>query len=143
METVLLVTITILVLTVLHELGHVAAAKALNLRIFKVGALLRPFPHLFVAVGYPKVFWKKFIYLMAGSAVTLSLLLICFLSGQLVLLKWLSLAFAYQIIMETNPFYSDFTIITGIPTDDYLFTKKWYIHFFAWMCIIIVIIKMF
>lgn len=130
----------IMVLTGIHELGHIVAARQLGMRIFKIGAALSPIPHVFVAAQHPKEFWKKFIYLMAGSAITITLFSIAMATGLAKAYPWIYIAFAFQLIIEANPFYSDFTIITGKHRDAYIFSSVWYIHFVLWMSLILLLI---
>lgn len=143
----------------LHELGHILAAKHLGLDIKKVGFQTKPYPHFFVAASWPHTNKEKNIYLFAGIATTLCLLLlsICF---NFFNLKSLLIAFIIQIITETNPFYSDITILVvssskkvkygkayGIDYkkefSNYQFTKNWYVHFILWTVLIILLIKLY
>lgn len=45
-----------------HELGHIISAKLLQLSIQKIGFRLKPYPHFFVAVKWPRTKLQKFIY---------------------------------------------------------------------------------
>ena len=137
----LFISLTVAGLTLIHELGHILAAKQMKMRIFKIGAALGPIPHVFVAAEHPKEFWKRFIYLMAGSFITLTLFILFLSLAPKSVHQWMYLAFALQIIIETNPFYSDFTIITGLSREEYIFSSKWYIHFTLWMGIILLLIQ--
>lgn len=140
--TILLSILVVIILTSLHELGHVAVAKWYGLALQKVGFTLVPTPHVFVEVDMPKRDQEKYLFLLAG---TLTTLLFCGLAYFLGWFQYLfiAFAFAFQIIVETNPFYSDFTIITGLERDEYLFSSKWYIHFMLWIGLIVWIIQQF
>ena len=98
-----------IILLFLHELGHVISAKILGLKIKNISFLFKPYPHFFVAVSWPNNNKERMIYLFSGVFITLSLfaISICF---NFFNLKALYIAFIIQIIIESNPFYSDYTI---------------------------------
>ncbi|MBW8049879.1 MAG: hypothetical protein FVQ77_05980 [Cytophagales bacterium] len=144
----------VIILTAFHELGHIIFAKILGLDIQKVGFSLRPYPHVFVSIKWPYKKTEKLIYLFSGSFITLSLFFISFVNDFFEH-KFLYYAFAIQFIIETNPFYSDFTIAVvsnnierlknnrNINADfyknqflKYQFSFKWYIHFVLWTLLI-------
>ena len=100
--------IVVLLLLLLHELGHVLAAKALGLSIEKVGFTLRPWPHPFVAVRNVSDDYRKVVFLSAGLGCTL-LLFAAAWASDLLSVPFIYYAFSAEIILETNPFYSDFT----------------------------------
>ena len=147
------------VLMFLHELGHIIAVKYLRLSIKKVGFQIKPYPHFFVAASWPRTNKEKNIYLFAGMTITLILLLFS-LYFSFFGLKSLLVAFIIQIILETNPFYSDITISVvsnfkkikygkSYGTDykkeftNYQFTRNWYIHFTLWTTLIILLTKLY
>lgn len=146
-------------LMLLHELGHVIAAKYLGLSIKKIGIQKKPYPHFFVAVSWPYSNKAKNIYLFAGIVFTLSLFLFS-LTFNFFNLRSLFIAFILQIIIETNPFYSDIIISVisnskklkygksyGIDYkkefSNYQFTRKWYTHFVLWTFLIILLTKLY
>ena len=129
-----------IVLIILHELGHMMMAKLLGLHITKVGFQWAPYPHAFVSIVSSENIYKNSLYLLAGTFTTL-----CLLATSWTFNFWnhpsLLYAFAFQIILETNPFYSDFTIIQSYlknkknpapNTNDHFFTTSWYLHFIIW-----------
>lgn len=144
-------------LLLLHELGHIISAKIMGLSIKKIGVSSKPYPHVFVAVQWAKERIKRYIYLFSGTAVTLTLFLISF-SFHFFDVRSLMYAFIIQLIIETNPFYSDFTIAIvtrkintlGINTKNYYqeiyknhaFSSLWYIHFIIWACITFLLINL-
>jgi hypothetical protein len=147
-----------IILLFLHELGHVISAKILGLKIKNISFLFKPYPHFFVAVFWPNNNKERMIYLFSGVFITLSLfaISICF---NFFNLKALYIAFIIQIIIESNPFYSDYTI--AIMSNDkkikygknyginytqhfskYQFSFNWYLHFIIWTLLIILLIKL-
>ncbi|MEM1324063.1 MAG: hypothetical protein AAGG75_27625 [Bacteroidota bacterium] len=157
--TILLVGVFLLLLLTVHELGHIVSAKLLQMPIKKVGFTTVPFPHVFVSVNWPREKNKRTLYLMSGFATTLSIFAIVLLFG--VDFKPLLIALCIQMIIETNPIYSDFIIINMFDKvssevrstrqpykavykkvyNKYLFSPKWYIHFAIWFVLIITFIN--
>lgn len=159
------ILIYVLILLMLHECGHIIAAKAMELNIEKVGFSFLPVPRLYVSIIDNNIpLKKKLLYLLGGNFMTLLL----FVSYLISPLKELNIynAFAFQLIVETNPFYSDYAVAIisyialkkikniyskikykkdAIDTEDiikdvkneYLFSKIWYIHFIIWTLIIV------
>lgn len=147
-----------IILTLLHEAGHIIAALLLKLKIYKIGFLLKPYPHFFVAVNYPTKKIFKYIYLFSGPFLTIVLFIISlyfnFFNNNL-----MYLAFLVQIVIETNPFYSDYTIAAVVNKIDfknrkktfytqynqefskYQYSLRWYIHFIIWVVIFINLYK--
>lgn len=144
---ILFVIGVMVVLLFLHELGHVAAAKLLNLRIKSVGIQMKPVPHPFVAIKWSTDKNKVLIFFFAGMFVTLTLFSIMF-SVHFYDLKLLYLAFCVQIILETNPFYSDFTLAARFldmqsskTPKEYMFSNIWYLHITLWLFLIIALVS--
>ena len=150
-------TILVLLLLFIHELGHITMAKILGLPIQRIGFQLRPYPHFYVSVKWPRVNWEKYLYLFSGTFITVSLFCISIYNEffHLTQLYW---AFVIQLIIETNPFYSDFTIAIvsrnkpnnkvksyaenyKLQFEKYKFTLKWYVHFIIWAIIILSLTK--
>ncbi|MEM7548471.1 MAG: hypothetical protein AAF363_02275 [Bacteroidota bacterium] len=147
----------ILALLSLHELGHVISAKLIGVRIVKVGFSFAPLPHPYVVVENLDFFYQRLIYLLAGIAMTVLLLIIFKLSG-LIYYSFIFYAFAIEILLETNPFYSDLTLlalpihqhrqlsegisrgkISGmglIYANSYIFSSIWYLHLILWSVLI-------
>ena len=156
MITVLFVFLLVVALLILHELGHIVAAKIMNLEIKKIGFSLKPYPHAFVAVEWTREKLKRYIYLFSGSTVTLLLFFVSY-NFKFFELQQLLYAFIVQFIFETNPFFSDFTIaiVTNIAEKQkitidehyyqkvyakYAFSLGWYAHFTIWTILIYVLI---
>lgn len=146
-------------LILLHELGHVAAAKLLGIPIDRVGVSAFPVPHFYVAIQWPRATRDRNIYLLAGFLVYLIILLFCLINGFFDS-RALIIALGIQAIIETNPIYSDFIIIKVIEEvyqkirgrrnyrtifrevyDKYLFSKGWYLHFGVWCVVLISVIS--
>ena len=64
------------ILVIMHELGHLASAKLLKLKIQGFGYQIRPLPSFFVSVERCKSKWKNLIYLLSGNIITLLVLLV-------------------------------------------------------------------
>lgn len=103
------VLLIVAVLTAWHEAGHLFCARLLGLEVEKVGFALRPFPHPFVSVANVPDSRSKYLFLAAGTAATLLIGALLWVSGALSL-PMVYLALCIQLIIETNPFYSDITI---------------------------------
>ncbi len=158
MITLFQILLYLFLLLFFHELGHVISAKILGLKIKKVSFLLKPYPHFFVAVSWPNNNKEKFIYLFSGVFFTFTLFFISFYNNFFNS-KALYIAFLIQIIIESNPFYSDYTIAIlsndkkikygknyGVNYNEqfskYQFSNKWYFHFFMWAFLIILLINL-
>ncbi|QMU65289.1 MAG: hypothetical protein GKR88_13950 [Flavobacteriaceae bacterium] len=130
----------------------------MRLEIKKIGISLKPYPHVFVAVEWTREKLKRFIYLFSGITVTLTLFSISF-AFDFFELQHLLYAFIIQLIFETNPFFSDFTIaiVTNIAEKQkiaidenyyqkvytkYAFGLGWYVHFSIWITFIYVLITL-
>lgn len=135
-----------------HELAHIISAKIMRLKIYRVGFTLKPVPHFFVRVENSIISVKRNTYLFAGFFSTVVLLIISALNGFLEL-KPLCWAFIVQLIIETNPFYSDFVIFIinkkmckyklnySAVLKSHLFSFVWYLHFIIWSVFIILLFK--
>lgn len=155
---------------IVHEFGHYTSAKLLNLEVEKVGFAIKPFPRFYVSVIDSNItLRKRLIYLLSGNFTTLLIFICLLLFG--VKDKNLYYAFAFQIIVETNPFYSDYIVATiyylsiakfkkqymqkkqnmkTVETKqniiialqkEHLFSMIWYIHFLLWALIIVVLLS--
>ena len=139
--------IALAVLMFLHELGHVLLGLLVGYKFesigFSSGAI---FPH--VAMMEPEESqWRERVFLLGGFLSTVTLFL-------LVSFQFLNLpqavfaAFFVQFMLETNPFFSDFSMLlfyreSYLPyksdinqlkekIKDQWFTPKWYIHLTLW-----------
>lgn len=141
-----------LLLLGVHELGHVLAAYVLGLKVYGLRLGRRPVPHVFVAAAYTGNRRKRTIFYMAGPAMS------WFLFAGLLLTPlraaFLVYAFVFTLIIESNPFFSDFTILlTGNKMQHhsernpervwkaFLFGKSWYLWFLAWSVYIFLLLR--
>jgi Zn-dependent protease len=153
---ILKVAVLLLLLIVAHELGHVICARLLGLKIKNVGFTLIPFPHVYVAVRWPRENRKRLIYLFSGFMVYLLIFIFCWINGFFGS-QALIYALGIQALIETNPVYSDFVIAQTMNNTwkkvkkqgksykraaqtslkNHLFSSKWYIHFSVWTLLIV------
>ena len=155
--------ILILLFTLLlHEFGHYLSAKIQGLIVDKFSFSLKPIPHLYVSIIDNKIsLRKRILFLLSGNMIIILSFLIFLLSGFEC--KYIYYAFAYQIILDTNPFFSDYviTIISYLYKKEiyhsfienkmevdinnlkkkYMFSPIWYIHFVLWGILIIFIVS--
>lgn len=158
-----LIPIMILVI-VIHETGHIVTARILNLNIDKIGFSLKPFPRFYVSVITRKsTICQRIIFLISGNIATTLIFLLFLLSNLSHPILYYLLAI--QIVVETNPVYSDYVVAImsylfrkkydryyylarhGINDDEiinpqklkeiYIFSSIWYIHFILWGALII------
>lgn len=155
----LLVPVFLAAFLTIHELGHIVAARVMNLYLQKVGFSMSPIPHVFVEVNWPRERKARTIFLMSGFFTIVSLILIVLAFG--LTFKPLLIALGIQLVIETNPIYSDFVIInltdkvsaeiarTREPYKKvykrvysrYLYSKAWYLHFGLWFVFILCIVN--
>ena len=146
-------------LLTVHELGHIAVAKLLNLQLQKVGFRHFPFPHVFVEVAWPRRKSDRVLFLMSGFLTILSLVALARIAGIDYTPLWI--AFGIQLMIETNPIYSDFVIMSITDRvsreiartrasykqvykkiySDYLYSARWYVHFLLWAVLVVAIIR--
>jgi hypothetical protein len=154
----LIVFLLVISLLIFHELGHVVAAKIMGLEIKKIGVSLKPYPHVFVAVEWAREKLKRYIFLFSGTTVTITLFFIS-IAFNFFELQYLLYAFIFQLIIETNPFFSDFAIaiVTNIAEKQkitidenyfqkvyakYVFSFGWYLHFGIWIILILLLMNL-
>lgn len=152
----------LMLLLVLHEMGHLLYAMLNGFTIEGLKFDFKPFPRLYVEIIDRNITaLQRTFYLLSGSWVTFILFAVFLLSGwnNPVLLD----AFVLEIISETNPFMSDYQSILfrvvcrkqirDIVVDpqciqkeeaiqllfkeDFLGGKYWFIHFFIWAALVI------
>lgn len=142
-------------LLILHECAHVISAIIMGLKVVQIGLKTSPLPHLFVAIEPTLIEYKKYLFLFAGVGLTIILFFISiyYKFWNINSIYW---GFAIQLIVETNPFYSDFTIaindkqgsnnLDNIPEnryrEDYRYSRAWYFHFLFWTIFILVLVKL-
>lgn len=149
-----------LLFMLIHEGGHIIAAKMMAIPIQKMGASLKPYPHFFVSITWPRSKVQKYIYLFAGMTVTWLIFAIVQINAYWGI-QSLLYGLIIQLIVEMNPFHSD--IIIAIVTNKkgfkkaglkdfesvykteleaYHFSALWYLHFSLWMFVIVLLLKM-
>jgi hypothetical protein len=151
MLTWILTFATIPVLMLLHEGGHALSATLLGYRVEGLGIAPRTYmPYISVHIQR-KAYWRKIIFMISGCAVTLVLFAWAY-SNTFWGLEWLFYALWLQIAIETNPFFSDFSMllfekdIKENAKEDITnmqeavkacwFTNRWYAHVMAWTLLI-------
>lgn len=128
----LIVLSLIIAFLVAHEIGHLLCALILRLKVDKIGISFRPYPHPYVAVSGVRNRVEYFCFMFSGFFITLSLFILFLITG-LLNVKLLYIAITIEILLETNPYHSDFTIAFNVKEK---FSLKWYIHFTLWFILI-------
>jgi len=140
----LLLPLTMLVLVCIHESGHVGAAKLLGLRLTHVGIQSKPIPHPYVAIRWSPVRWKVLIFFFAGVALT-ALQFGVLLTTSFFHQPFVYFGFCAQLILETNPVYSDFTLaqqfVAGKGRTNNQYSLQWYLHLTLWLALIILLLS--
>lgn len=137
----------------IHEVAHIVCAKFLGKKILRVGVSFKPLPHFFITIDGVLGDWERILYLLSGVA-TISILALALhpIYSMCLLFK---IAIFTQIIIDTNPFYSDVALVCRILTtknkrqeytlqnlsSDYQYTHVWYIHLVFWLTAIILTLK--
>jgi hypothetical protein len=145
----LIAAATVVVLMFLHEMAHYVSARAMQLRVIAFGIKTDTrVPHPFVEIGWTPDRRKRIIYLMAGVATTATLFTLMCLTTSFWLVPGIYLGFAVQLILETNPMFSDFIILRKMSkgsgpgrSNDEVFTAPWYLHFLLWGSIVILLLS--
>ncbi|MEO0734255.1 MAG: hypothetical protein AAFZ52_15575 [Bacteroidota bacterium] len=146
LTNLLLAVGTVVVLMLLHETAHYLSARAMNLRVIDFGFKTdRTVPYPFVEVGWTPDVNKRTVYLMAGVATTASLLLLVLLLLGARLPEGVYLGFAVQLLLETNPVFSDFTLLRAMSAGrrkaTELFSTTWYVHFLIWAGLLVFLLS--
>ena len=148
------------VLMLLHELGHVICGLLLG---YKLEAIVFSFQSLFPHVemtAFKETWLKHSLFLLSGFGVTLILFIITVLQFNTdTIAPFIYAAFFAQFLAETNPFFSDFSMLlfykeaylpyrSDIETlkgklRDLWYTPKWYLHLFTWAVFAIIFYKSF
>ncbi len=150
----------LLVLTLLmHEMGHLVAAKVLRLPTRGLRFAMRPIPHLYVSVSYYRLTLRRqVLFLLSGSVLVVVMLIAFATLGHPY--RDVHLALSIQTIVDTNPFFSDYVVSimsclyrrefsqTGANEvvlrelkERYFFSPVWYIHFVTWGVVIALLIS--
>lgn len=156
----------------MHEMGHYLAAKIIGLKVEKVSFSMRPLPRFYVSVIDQGIsFTKRLLYYISGNMVTLLVFIILnFIDFNGV--RLLRIVVAIQIIIETNPFYSDYsTVLFWISNksrinrlsqpiynakqekeinnyleqikEEYFLSPIWFIHFTIWTILLIFLLEIY
>lgn len=137
----------------IHELAHVVSAKLLDKRVKKIGFSIRPFPHFFVSVNGELRGHEKRIFLLSGVG-TIAVLAII-LAPLYTYSNALRTAILLQLVIDTNPFYSDVALVVYDWTTakerepsslaslapKYHYMGAWYVHLVAWITFVVQTIK--
>ena len=143
----------LVLLTVMHELGHVVCARLLGKRVSDCGVSLRPVPHFFVTIEGDLRRGAKCVYLLSGvSVVVLLSVVFILLSAECYTVR---VAVILQLLLDTNPLYSDVALVFRLLTKrrgvqdptlatlftEYHYTGVWYLHLVIWVFCILLTIK--
>lgn len=111
-----------------HESGHIIAAKICRLTVRKAGLKWVPVPHLYVIVDASVKQSSEYIFYFSGFFATLLLFAILY-ATDLLRHDVIYYAIALQVVLDSNPFFSDFTLAFS---KEYKYSKLWYLHFVLW-----------
>ena len=154
----------------MHEVGHIITAKLFKLNIEKIGFAFRPFPRFYVSIiAHKMTIIQRIIFLLSGNIVTV-ILFTAFIALN-INYQILYYFFAFQIIIETNPIYSDYVvaIISYLYRNEYrkyytqvkhkgsnneninpdkfkeiyMFSSIWYVHFIVWGILIVILLSQY
>lgn len=171
MQNTCIVILSMLAILSFHESGHYIAARLMHCNVEKVTFRWTPIPRIFVTIidsGLSGI--QKIIYWIAGNLMTLFLFAVYNIFG--ISFRPVTSLFVLQIIIETNPFYSDYSNIAfyiknrrklrSMPAfiqdsqmelrvnqiinelkENYFLSDVWYIHFITWGILIVVACKLF
>ena len=135
--------LTFLFFLCLHEITHVVSAICLNLKIKSINFGIRPYPMIMVVLkdfyfNLPQYKW--IIFLFSSSFTTLSIFFILY-HFDFFNLSFLYYGMVFQLILELNPFFSDYTIFltkyNKLSKYYFMFSVPWYIHLILWIWFII------
>jgi len=161
-----LVPILLLIVVLMHEFGHFIAAKLQSLSVDKFGFSLKPLPHFYVSIIENNITLRQRILFLLGGNLMVLFLFTCFLLSGFDN-RYVYYILAYQIIIDTNPFYSDYVVIIisflfrklfkennysrfkneierlNINTlkENYMFSLTWYTHCILWGLLIILLVS--
>jgi hypothetical protein len=123
-----------LLLLTIHECGHIVSAWILRLRISRIGFAKFPVFHPYVEVEHVPDNIVKHIFLYSGPFTTLVLFIVSMLMGWLHYPP-LFYAFVALMIVEYNPYHSDFTIAYNAGREDKRTERSmiWYLLFMLWI----------
>lgn len=171
MANVFITLLAFALILLFHEAGHYIAARMMHCNVEKISFQLLPVPRVFVVIIDSNLSGaQKIKYWMAGNLMTLFLFALYNIAG--INFKPVTYLFILQIVIETNPFFSDYSNIAfyiknhkklrSVPAftqdaqteqrvnsfikelkDDYFLSDVWYAHFIIWGGFIVFICKLF
>ncbi|MBN1483053.1 hypothetical protein EH223_14105 [candidate division KSB1 bacterium] len=128
----------VLVFILVHEMGHVITAKIFGLNIIKMGIKIVPIPHAFIIVDSTEKKFVQLLFYFSGFIVTIAVFVGLWIANLLAY-KLIYYAICFQIVVDSNPFFSDFSL--AFP-NNYRFSTLWYVHFTLWALLIITFISL-
>ena len=153
----------IIIIMIIHELGHIGAAMLLHIPIKEIGVTMKPYPSFYVAVHDNRIKpFKRNLFLVSGNIIIIICFFVYILIGHY--RPEITYAFIIQIINDLNPFHSDYQNmlfgiickkdlsklnafdcsedkIKAIYNDKYYLGIYWIIHFLIWGIISALLIK--
>lgn len=149
-----------LIIIILHELGHYVVLKLFKIPIYSIGISPKPLPHFYIRYKWPTSIVKHCLVILSGSITTILGSIILLLLDDYHTLRLIFVAYFFQFMCETNPFFSDFVFAYAICKNKigdssprglviyhslikkHMFSLAWYIHFVLWSFLIISLIQM-
>ena len=125
-----------LVLTLIHELGHAGGAALGGVSIQNVGQALLPVPHFYVQVEPFPTATHRYFFFLSGPLLVI-LVMVGWWAGGILFVPSVYLAGATRLLLDGNPFFSDFTKMI----DGYRYTVTWYVHLAMWGGLMIVVTR--
>lgn len=137
MITIGITILFFLALLSMHEFGHYVSAKIMGIEISKIGFSKYPVFHPYIEVINIPDNIVKYIFLYSGPCVTIILFSTSLLLN---LLNYSPLYYAFILLMivEYNPYHSDFTISFNIEPNSGFKERSafWYCYFLLWVAFI-------
>ena len=148
-----------LIIICLHELGHYAVLKIFKIPVYCMGVSAQPVPHFYIRYKWPTSIFKHCLIILSGSITTILGFIVSLLLVDYPIVSLVFVAYYFQFICETNPFFSDYVfayIICKNRISDstprgidnyrslikkYMFSPAWYVHFILWGILIMLLIQ--
>jgi membrane-associated protease RseP (regulator of RpoE activity) len=161
-----LVPIFLLIVVLVHEFGHFVSAKLQHLSVVKFCFTVKPLPHFYISIIENSITMRQRILFLLGGNLMILLLFAGFLLSGFDN-RYIYYILVYQILIDTNPFYSDYVVVitsflyrklfrTNYYTrskkenqelnineikERYMFNPIWYIHFILWGILSILLVS--
>lgn len=127
---------------VIHESAHIFSALILRLKIRGLGVRIKPIPHIYTEIDGNVPQWEKILFTISGASVILLLWTFFYLTNNDN--QALQVTLSLQLILDTNPFYSDVQVLNSMQrtnnnaskNGNYLFSNIGLIHFSTWAILI-------